>query len=113
MADPTQVPADPAAAAPAAPDAPDDMSQGYVIELRCMPGGKYSIGVEPMAEEQGEESAGAPGASPEPAGDDFQPVANIGEAMKLIREIIAHAGQMTDTGASQDEMSAGYGGESA
>lgn len=96
MIDPTQQ----AVAAPEmAPEAAaPDMSAGYVIEIRCTPDGLHKVGVEPMTPEMAE-------------ADDsqFQEVANIGEAMKLVREIAAHAGNMVDTKASDDAMAAGYG----
>ena len=83
---------------PEAEGAAPDMAGGYCIEIYVTPDGKMSVAVEPkMAEESapGEEAA--------------QPVANIGEAMRLVREIVANAGEMTDMGAGQDEMGAGYG----
>jgi hypothetical protein len=81
------------------------MSAGFMIEIRCTPDGKFAVGVEPMAEESQEEGAEAG------AGDDgeFQAVGSIGEVLKLVREIAAHAGSMVDTKASDDAMAAGYG----
>lgn len=75
-----------------------------------------SVSVEPDAEEAGEEGGapsmpGAPSSPVEAEGDDSQAVTSIGEALKLIREIVLHGGQMTDTTASVDEMSSGYGGD--
>lgn len=82
-----------------------DMSNGFTIELNVGLDGKMTVSVEPAAEESSEEGSGSDGSDD----DEAQPVANIGEALKLIREIVAHAGQMTDTSASNDEMSSGYG----
>lgn len=95
--------------ASAAPDASDtddtgDMSKGFVIEITCTPNGKFSVGVEPISEEAGEESGEGAGDS-----EDTQAVGSVGEVCKLIREIVAHAGQIADTGADADAMSAGYG----
>lgn len=100
---------------------PPEAQGGFVIELRVTADGKMSIGVEPMGEESAEDSAppptppagGPPGMPPSPPPaepeDNYQPVASLGEAMKLIREIVMHGGESADAGASQDEMSAGYG----
>lgn len=106
--DPTQ------GAAQADPAAPDDdtgdMSAGYVIEIRCTPDGKFSVGVEPLFEEDQEES-GAAGDTDSGSGDseDMQSVASVGEVCKLVRELVAHAGQMADTGAESDAMGSAYG----
>lgn len=92
-----------------APDAP--ASAGFTVELKVDGQGKMTVCVEPAAEEAGEESSGAvmAGSDDESGDDESQPVANIGEALKLIREIVTHGGQMADVGASSDEMSSGYG----
>lgn len=101
-------------AAPSAPDdtdaAPGDMSAGFVIEIRCTPDGKFSVGVEPLSEEDQEES-GAAGDADSGSGDgeDMQSVASVGEVCKLVRELVAHAGQMADTGTESDAMSSAYG----
>jgi hypothetical protein len=102
MADMTQssAPTDPSDTDDTSPD----MSGGYVIEIRVSADNKISVGVEPLAEESQEESG--------EGSDDYQPVASVGEACKLIREIVAHAGQMADSGADADAMSAGYGANS-
>lgn len=89
-------------------DTGTDMSGGYVIEIRCTPDGKFAVGVEPLAEESQEEGAGAAGEGEDGESADHQSVGSLGEALKLVREIVAHAGEMTDTTASADEMSAGY-----
>lgn len=88
-------------------DTSTDMSGGYCIEIRVDSQGKMSVGVEPLAEEDKEE-----GGEGEGDGEDYQPVASVGEACKLVREIVAHAGQMADTGADSDAMAAGYGANS-
>lgn len=109
--DPTQGAAQ---ADPAAPDtddaAPGDMSAGFVIEIRCTPDGKFSVGVEPLSEENQEES-GASGDSDSGSGDseDMQSVGSVGEVCKLVRELVAHAGQIADTGAESDAMGSAYG----
>ena len=95
--DPSMQAAAPAPAAPEAPEAP----AGFCIELYVGADGKMSVAVEPKEEPVAEEGAEAPS----------QPVANIQEAMRLIREIIEHDGEMTDPAASQDEMASGYGKE--
>lgn len=82
----------------------DDMSNGFCIEIRCTPDGKFAVGVEPLAEEAKEEA----GEGGEGEDGDYQPVASIGEVLKLVREIVAHAGELVDTGAAADEMNAGY-----
>lgn len=97
---PPELAADPAAeAAPAS-------GAGYKIEIHCDGSGQmFKVGVEPAAEESAE-----PGATGE--GDeegDFQSVGSVGEVCKLVREIVAHAGQMADTDASAQEMGSGYG----
>jgi hypothetical protein len=107
MADPMQAPPPPPAPteAPAAPG-------GYTIELKVSADGKMSVSVEPDVEEAGEEAGVTPppdGAAPVPPEDDSQDVASLGEALKLIREIVMRGGEQTDMGASQDEMSSGYG----
>jgi len=99
MADPTQA-TDPSTDTD---DTSPDMSGGYVIEIRVSTDNKISVGVEPLAEEDQEESGEGEGS------DDYQPVASVGEACKLVREIVAHAGQMADSGADSDAMAAGYG----
>jgi hypothetical protein len=68
-------------------------------------GGQLSVGVEPLAEESKEESAAGEGGEE----GDYQSVASVGEVCKLVREIVAHAGQMADTDASVQEMGTGYG----
>jgi hypothetical protein len=95
-ADPT---ADPTAAAAPEAAAPD-MSNGYTIEIRVTPDGKFAVGVEPMAAEDAEAAGNA---------DEFQPVGSLGEVVKLVRDIVTNAGQMADTGADMDQMAAGYG----
>jgi hypothetical protein len=84
-------------------DAGMDMSQGYCIELRVKADGTMTIGVEPLAEEQSEES----GESGED--DDTQPVSSLGDAIRVIKDIVAHAGDISDMQGSQDAMSSGYG----
>jgi hypothetical protein len=105
MADMTQAaPADPSAQTDT--DDSTDMSQGFVIEITCTPDGKFSVGVEPLSEESQEESGEGAGDS-----EDTQAVASVGEVCKLVREIVAHAGQMADVGADADAMVQGYGGK--
>lgn len=104
--DPGMQAATPPAAPAAAPeDSAPEAGGGFTVELKVDAQGKMTVCVEPAAEEAGEES-GDEGA---PEDDESQPVANIGEALKLIREIVTHGGQMSDVGAGADEMGAGYG----
>jgi hypothetical protein len=86
-----------------AEDAGMDMSQGYCIELKVKADGSMTIGVEPLAEEQSEES-GEDGSE-----DDSQPVSSLGDAIRVIKDIVAHAGDISDMQGSQDAMSSGYG----
>lgn len=99
---------DPAAApAQAAPEAPA-AAPGFTVCLKVGGDGQMSVSVEPDGED-----APAPGADPsaDPAEEaaEAQPVGNIGEALKLIREIVQHGGEQVDAAAGQDAMSAGYG----
>lgn len=86
--------------------APSDSAGGYCIELRVTADGKMSIGVEPLAEEQSEE--GAEDGSGEGDDDNYQPVASLGGAIRLIKNIVAHAGDKTDMTAGQNDMDGGY-----
>lgn len=94
----------PVAADPTAAPAPDQAAQGgFCVELYVKADGSMSVSVEPGKAEAAEDAGDPEG------GEASQPVGNIGEALKLIREIVTHGGQPTDMAASQDEMSAGYG----
>lgn len=75
-----------------------DTSGGYCIEIMVSADGSVSVGVEPKSAEDEE-------------GDDenYQPVDSFAAAIKLAKEIYAHAGNMQDMGAGMDDMSAGYG----
>lgn len=110
MMDPAAGAADPAATA-VAQDGALDTSGGYCIEVRVDADGKIKVGVESLADEQAED---AQGGEPAAEGDDndneqYQEVGSIGEALKLVKQIYAGAGEMQDMGAGMDEMSAGYG----
>lgn len=94
---------------PAAPVEAPEASGGFVVELKVTADGKMSVSVEPMTEEA-PAAPSADGTAPAAPEEDSQPVASLGEALKLIREIVTHGGEQTDMGASQDEMSSGYGG---
>jgi hypothetical protein len=87
-----------------AEDAGMDMSNGYTIELTVKPDGSMTIGVEPIAEEQSEESGEAGGDA-----EDTQSVSSLGDAIRVIKDIVAHAGDISDMQGSQDAMSSGYG----
>lgn len=89
------------AGAPSADDAAPDMSGGYCIELRVSADGKISVGVEPLAAEEGEEGGGA-------SEEDYQQVPTIGDAVRLVREIYNHAGSLQSDAAGEDQMAAGY-----
>jgi hypothetical protein len=97
-----------------------DMSKGYCIELKVKADGSMTVGVEPLDEEMSEEAGAAgssgapadPSADPSEAGetdDDAQPVSSLGDAIRVIKDIVAHAGDMTEMANSQDAMSSGYG----
>jgi hypothetical protein len=108
MADLTQAPEDTAAT----DDTATDTSAGYVIEIKCKPDGTFAVGVEPMAEEAQEESGedgGASGGSGEGGADEnYQTCTSLGAALRLVKDIVAHAGNKEDMQAGADEMSAGY-----
>jgi len=76
-----------------------DASGGYCIEIKVGADGKVSVGVEPQSAEdsEGEDE------------ENYQPVDSFAAAIKVAKEIYAHAGNMQDMGAGMDEMSAGYG----
>lgn len=81
-----------------------DMSGGYCIEIRVMPGDKVSVGVEPIADEMKEEGA-TPGGE-----EDYQPAPSFMAALKIANDIYKHAGQINDAASGGNEdMSAGYG----
>ena len=82
---------------------PADASQGYCIELNVAADGSMTIGVEPASVEAGEEGSG------DTDQEDTQPVANLAEALRLIKDIVAHAGQIEDAVAGNTDMAAGYG----
>lgn len=75
-----------------------DTSGGYCIEIRVGADGKVSVGVEPKSaeDEEGDE-------------ENHQSVDSFAGAIKLAKEIYAHAGSMQDMNAGMDQMSAGYG----
>ena len=97
----------PPAMAPAAPDPAEapEAEGGYTICLKVTADGQMSVSVDVDGPDESDE-AGAP----EPDGDETaQPVPNIQAAMKLIKQIVSHAGQMADAGADESDMSSGYG----
>lgn len=102
--------ADQTAGAAAEDSGDTDASKGYCIEIRVGADGKVSVGVESLADEQSEEAGTGEGAEGgEGSGDDdYQPVDSFIAAIKLAKEIYAHAGSMSDMSASQDEMNSGY-----
>ena len=88
MAEPTATPAP--AAAPA--------TQGFTIEISCLPDGTFQVSSEPLQEEAQEET-GAPGSE---AG---QTVKSFGEALKIALQLFQAGGS---TGS--DEFESGYAG---
>jgi hypothetical protein len=79
-------------------EATPDTTAGYCIEIHVSPDGKVSVGVEPKSAEDEETDE-----------ENYQPVGSFAEAIKLAKEIYAHAGNMEDVAAGQDDMAAGYG----
>lgn len=102
MAMPPQPAAQPLAGGDPAQE--DDASGGYTIEVKVAGDGSISVCVEPEMGEMGEES------SAEDAGEeDYQPVASIREACKLVTQIYQSQGQLPDSTADQADMATGYG----
>ena len=96
MADPA-MPADDAAAGGDS----EDLTQGYVIEISCLPDGTYKVsGPEPLQEEAQEEQGETPDADDK--GEDFD---SIGAALKGVLQMIKD-NPMGDNAQSQFE--AGY-----
>jgi hypothetical protein len=74
----------------------------FVIEVTCGPDG-ISVGVESAAEEASESGEGSGDE------DNARPVANIKEAMALIKQIYDAGGTMPSDGAAEtDQLQAGY-----
>ena len=99
------LPTDPTAADPAMDDesapAEGDLSQGFCIEISCLPDGTFKVsGPEPLAEEA-EEEQGEPGSE---AGQD---ASSIGEALKLVLAAYKEASAGT-AGSEDDQMAAGF-----
>lgn len=93
-------PVDDGGAAPDDAAGGNDLSQGYTIELSCMPDGTYKLsGPEPLEEEASEEQ-GEPGSE---MGQDFS---SMGEALKAMLAMIK-ANPMSAS--PQDSFNAGYG----
>lgn len=64
------------------PDAAGDLSQGYSIEISCLPDGSYKVsGPEPLQDEAAEEK-GEPGSE---TGEDFP---SVGAALKQVLQLI-------------------------
>lgn len=100
MQDPNADPSQDDESAPAE----DDMSQGFTIELSCLPDNTYKVsGPEPLQEEA-EEEQGEPGSE---QGQDFPTLA---AALKGVMMAVKSAQGSTseDTGAGEDAMSAGF-----
>ncbi len=95
-ATPLDQPAPQDATAPAA----DDMSQGFTIEISCLPDGTFQISTEPLAAEAAEET-GTPGS------EMGQPLQSIGEVLKKVMSIVQNNGATDDGDAAFDE---GYKG---
>lgn len=80
-------------------DAPGDLSQGYSIEISCLPDGSYKVsGPEPLQAEASEEQ-GEPGSE---QGDDFP---TIGAALKQVLQLIKENPMSGDGNA---QLEAGY-----
>lgn len=78
-------------------------SGGYCIEIRVDANNKVSVGVEPLKDEMSEE--GAEGGKEE----SYQPVKSIQEAMAIVKDIYANAGNVKEGMAqSTNEMNEGY-----
>lgn len=78
-----------------------DLTQGYTIEVSCLPDGTYKVsGPEPLAVEAAEET-GAPGSE---TGQDFD---SIGAALKGIMDLIKQNPMGSD---GQKAFEAGFGG---
>ena len=77
-----------------------DVSQGYSIDISCLPDGSYQVsGPEPLAEEAAEET-GAPGSE---MGETFD---SIGAALKEVLRIAKE----NPMGSDQASFEAGYSG---
>ena len=83
--------------APLETPAEDDGS--YTIEIKVDASGGIQVGVDTGAQEA-QESEGEDG-------EQYQAVANIGEALRLVKDIYSNAGQNT-SGADAKEMGAAY-----
>lgn len=94
---PTPSDAEMESSAPLETPAEDDGS--YTIEIKVDASGGIQVGVETGAQEAAE-SEGEDGGQ-------YQAVANIGEALRLVKDIYSNAGQNT-SGAAAQEMGAAY-----
>lgn len=79
--------------------ASETTSGGYTIEIEVTDDNKISVSVEPMSSEGGAEG--------ETEGD-AQQVESFGEALRICKDIYAHAGEMQDTSGSATDMESGY-----
>lgn len=79
--------------------ASETTSGGYTIEIEVTADNKISVSVEPEAPEGGAEGE---------AEGDAQQVASFGEALRVCKDIYAHAGEMQDTSGSAGDMESGY-----
>lgn len=93
---PTPTDAEMASDAPLETPAEDDGS--YTIEIKVDASGGIQVGVETGAQEAQEADEGE---------EQYQAVANIGEALRLVKDIYSNAGQNT-SGAAAKEMGAAY-----
>lgn len=76
-------------------------SGGYCIEIRVDANNQVSVGVEPLEKEIAEEAGGAE--------EKYQAVKSIQEAMVIVKDIYANAGNVKEGMAqSSNEMSEGY-----
>lgn len=99
---------------------PADSGEGsgggdYEIIISISQSKGMSVSVEPMEAEEATPTPGGSAAAPGDAsegpedGEAGQPVENIREAVKLVLDIYANAGQMQDTSGDEAAMSEGYG----
>ena len=116
MAAPSDM-SDPASAGDPASTEDTDMSQGFVIEIKVMPDGTFSVSQEPLEaemEEEGNESGAPPAAAggeppeaPEGPGDSDEnemPAKSFGDALKIALQMY----QQSSSAQPNDQMQQGY-----
>lgn len=115
MAAPSDM-SDPASAGSADSTEDTDMSQGFVIEIKVMPDGTFSVSQEPLEaemEEEGNEggapatAGGEPPEAPEGPGDSDEnemPAKSFGDALKIALQMY----QQSSSAQPNDQMQQGY-----